>query len=392
MSGVQQLFHPQLKLYTIFYSYRWLAWVAAVVAIAVPGVPAEPLPIYIWLLIFTGVLNLMATALAQAYVRVAQRRPFVLAFDVLLGLSLLWASAGEALPFLPYALGTLILPALLLGWRGKILTGVAFVLLNQAVLQGMNASEPWSMVGIRAAIPLVFMLTCVLLPRIAEQFRTAAAAPTGSVVAFRVGSDVPPPVEHNFRAAASRPFSSVENQPAREPVTSEPSVAALEATGITARFGLRSAANQGNLDSGFSLKAMPIRPEVELTTVLNQLASTFRRDSDVVLHLSLLGDSQRLSPVTQMTLVKLAQEALLNIQQHAQAHSALLTLNYEPYTVSLTVQDDGVGLLDGTHERPGVHALRAMHYRLSELDGRLEVFEGESGGVTVRGVIPLDTP
>jgi signal transduction histidine kinase len=90
-----------------------------------------------------------------------------------------------------------------------------------------------------------------------------------------------------------------------------------------------------------------------------------------------------------MTMLRLAQEALLNVQQHAHAHSALITLRYDPRQLTLTIQDDGVGLLDGTHERPGVHALRAIGYRLAEIDGTLEVSEGESGGVTVRATAPF---
>ncbi|MFN8568405.1 MAG: hypothetical protein U0Z44_13015 [Kouleothrix sp.] len=91
-----------------------------------------------------------------------------------------------------------------------------------------------------------------------------------------------------------------------------------------------------------------------------------------------------------MLLVRLTQEALLNIQQHAHAGTARLTLRYDAGSVVLLIQDDGVGLLDGTHERPGLHALRAMHYRLSEFGGRLDVFETEGGGVTVRATLPLE--
>jgi signal transduction histidine kinase len=87
--------------------------------------------------------------------------------------------------------------------------------------------------------------------------------------------------------------------------------------------------------------------------------------------------------------VKLAREALHNVRQHAQAHTATMTLAYAPGRVELSVRDDGVGLLDGTYERPGLHALRALHYRLAEMDGRLDVFEPHDGGLVVRGSLPL---
>jgi signal transduction histidine kinase len=89
-------------------------------------------------------------------------------------------------------------------------------------------------------------------------------------------------------------------------------------------------------------------------------------------------------------LLRVAQEALLNIAQHSHAHHVLITIAFEPRALTLAIEDDGVGLLDGTYERPGMHALRALRYRLSELDGHLAVFESEIGGVTVRATLPME--
>ncbi|NTV63260.1 MAG: ATP-binding protein, partial [Oscillochloris sp.] len=41
--------------------------------------------------------------------------------------------------------------------------------------------------------------------------------------------------------------------------------------------------------------------------------------------------------------------------------------------------------------RPGMHSLRAVRYRLAELDGQFAVFESESGGVTVRATLPFES-
>jgi signal transduction histidine kinase len=129
--------------------------------------------------------------------------------------------------------------------------------------------------------------------------------------------------------------------------------------------------------------------DIKLETMLNQMADAFSRDANIALRLSLANENQRLSAGKRIALAHLAQEALRNVQQHAHAHAAWLALQYESSMVILTVQDDGVGLLDGTYHRPGLHALRMIRYRLAEFDGQLEVFEGEQGGVTVRGTLPL---
>ena len=116
----------------------------------------------------------------------------------------------------------------------------------------------------------------------------------------------------------------------------------------------------------------------------------FGQHTGVSARVTLLGRTRVVSPIHRSLLVRLAQESLLNVQQHAHAGSAVLTLRYDASSVALLIQDDGVGLLDGTHERPGLHALRAMQYRLTEFGGRLDVFETEGGGVTVRATMPLE--
>jgi signal transduction histidine kinase len=130
--------------------------------------------------------------------------------------------------------------------------------------------------------------------------------------------------------------------------------------------------------------------DMDLGAALDVLAMRFGQHTGTPARVTLLGRTRAINRLHSGLLVRLAQEALLNVQQHAHAASATLTLRYDSCTVALLIQDDGVGLLDGTHERPGLHALRAMQYRLAEFGGRLDVFETEGGGVTVRATMPLE--
>jgi hypothetical protein len=119
MSTLRQmpLFFP--RIHTAFHSYRWVAWLLACGATFWPTSDTLGTPRLVGLLVLTGVLNVAATAMAQSYVQLAQRRPWVLLFDILLGVSLIWISSSRMLPFLPYALGSLLLPAALASWRGS---------------------------------------------------------------------------------------------------------------------------------------------------------------------------------------------------------------------------------------------------------------------------------
>jgi signal transduction histidine kinase len=130
--------------------------------------------------------------------------------------------------------------------------------------------------------------------------------------------------------------------------------------------------------------------DMDLAAVLDMLALRFGQHTGTTARVTLLGRTRVVNSIHRELLVRLAQESLLNVQQHAHADAITLTLRYDATSVALMIQDDGVGLLDGTHERPGLHALRAMQYRLAEFGGRLDVFETEGGGVTVRATMPLE--
>jgi signal transduction histidine kinase len=132
-------------------------------------------------------------------------------------------------------------------------------------------------------------------------------------------------------------------------------------------------------------------PDMDLPAALDLLATRFGQYTGAATRVTLLGRVRAIHRAQREVLVRLTQEALLNVQQHAHAESIMVTLRYDASSVALLIQDNGVGLLDGTHERPGLHALRAMRYRLSELDGRLDIFETEGGGVTVRAAVPLES-
>jgi two-component sensor histidine kinase len=370
--------------HVLFYSYRWLAWVLACLTVALQ--PPERQPLYAWLLVMTGLVNIVATTLVHPYLRLARRRPFILALDVVFSMAVVWLSGGYLLPFFPYALGSLALPARVRGWRSALVAGLSFVALDQVIL--LSASTPpvadplMPSLLTRSLAPLAFGLMWSAVPQILSwrhrQMQTpepGSHVPAASPDRDQTGRDRQ---GAGFQSRADRDSTGDAN---RDPLPDAPALVPLTAVRATEHEvqGMRRA-----------LYALTPGLDTDLATALNQLASSFSRQSDVTVRMSRVGPTLPLTAAQHVTLLKLAQEALLNVQQHAHAQSAQLILRYEPHAITLTIQDDGVGLLDGTHERPGVHALRAMRYRLAELDGNLEVAEGEHGGVTVRGTLPLD--
>jgi glucose-6-phosphate-specific signal transduction histidine kinase len=387
VSAIRPNSNPWLADHVIFVCYRWLAWAAAALPFFWPGRPAA----YGWALLATGLLNLPATFFAQGYVRVARRTPAIMALDVfymVLALHLLRISSGGADGselFVLYAYSSLVLPALLFGWRGGIMAGLAFVTMDRAAL--WSASRPvadmtardWADLALMMVAPpafgCVFPFAIGLLRRVAARRARRRSQQREPFVGEQIRRDMP---------ADPLNFTTLEHD------TTRGSAAEPVETSLSTQTTKVHAVEPSVEDLRRILFAPFPSPDMDLADVLELLTLRFGQHTGAATRIVMLGRTRRLHPAHRDMLVRLAQEALLNIQQHAHAASTVCTLRYDSASAVLLIQDDGVGLLDGTYERPRLHALRAIHYRLAELGGRLDVFETEGGGLTVRATMPLE--
>lgn len=374
----------RLSDHVAFFSYRWLAWAAAALALTLPGRPVETLPRDAGLLLLIGVINVVATALAQGYVRIARQRPAILTLDLIAGAAVLWLSGSAYFPFIPYALAALVLPALLFGWPGAIASALAFIALDIFGLMVLTTAEPLSgmALAVRPLIPLAFAGFWAAVGQ--------ALAPGGADHHRRGGRAGQPGEGLDQRAAAAAPGAQQQPRPLERPRPEQPASAATNVAAAAPLVLLRAADQRGDLARRVLYDVNPAH-DLSLTASLEQLGAAAARQGDLDVQVSHSGSPRPLSQAHHSVLLRVAHEALLNVQQHARAHVVEVTLAFESAAVTLVVSDDGVGLLDGTYERPGLHALRAVRYRLAELDGQLAVFEREGGGVTVRATLPLES-
>ena len=81
-------------------------------------------------------------------------------------------------------------------------------------------------------------------------------------------------------------------------------------------------------------------------------------------------------------LYRIAQEAVANARRHGRAKSIKVTLDIEPATVRLDIQDDGVGLPQPTAQSTGM-GLKIMQFRAASIGARLSIGPGEHGGTLV---------
>lgn len=105
-----------------------------------------------------------------------------------------------------------------------------------------------------------------------------------------------------------------------------------------------------------------------------------------------IGALGRLHPEVEVTILRAVQEALANVQKHAQARTVQVTLQRNEERISLTVADDGVGFAsDSPPEpaRPSGYGLVAMRERVVQLAGELTFGRGPQGGAQVSLWLPV---
>ncbi|WGX98315.1 sensor histidine kinase [Nocardioides sp. L-11A] len=108
-------------------------------------------------------------------------------------------------------------------------------------------------------------------------------------------------------------------------------------------------------------------------------------DAPVVADAVVTGEVRPLHAELEATVLRIAQEALSNVAQHAGARRVAVTLSYFDDEIVLDVRDDGAGFDPGTPSGPTSFGLRGMRQRAERLAGFLDV-EAEPGGGTAVSV------
>ena len=138
-----------------------------------------------------------------------------------------------------------------------------------------------------------------------------------------------------------------------------------------------------------------LRPNVlddyGLDAAINEYADRFSQRYEVRVSLqSPAVPVPRLDTSIEMTLLRIAQEALTNIARHAKASQASVALEVKNEAVQMTVEDNGIGILSWQKvNQPGSHGLRIMRERAEAFGGSLKVHSSYNKGTRIEVMIPL---
>jgi signal transduction histidine kinase len=114
------------------------------------------------------------------------------------------------------------------------------------------------------------------------------------------------------------------------------------------------------------------------------------QQSNLLVTLNIEGSRQRLDPLVETVLFRIAQEALTNINRHANAVQASMTLSFDVQEIRLAVQDEGIGFNPNEIPRPP-HGwgLVGMRERAESVGGRFQIDSAPGRGTLVEVVVPV---
>jgi signal transduction histidine kinase len=98
-----------------------------------------------------------------------------------------------------------------------------------------------------------------------------------------------------------------------------------------------------------------------------------------------------LGPAVSEALWRMAQEALTNVEKHANARQVQVCVEMAPHAVTMRISDDGCGLPPDAASRSGHYGLRGMRERLEGLGGMLTLHSNGQRGTLVEACLPIIT-
>lgn len=128
----------------------------------------------------------------------------------------------------------------------------------------------------------------------------------------------------------------------------------------------------------------PLAPQPKLRELESLVTQARRSGAAVDLHIE--GEPRELPPAVELSVYRIAQEALTNSLKHAPGSRAQLQIVYGDSTVTVIACDDGPG---GTTGGEG-HGLIGMRERVDLFGGTFSAGAQVDGGFAVRAILPLE--
>lgn len=130
-----------------------------------------------------------------------------------------------------------------------------------------------------------------------------------------------------------------------------------------------------------------------LVSALRSQVLAFKKRTGIQAHFAHTGEKRRNDPTIELTIYRIAQEALTNIAKHAKAREVVVRLISRPDRLCLRIRDNGCGfdpqqVLDSSQKRRESWGLLGMQERVSLIGGHFFIRSKEDVGTIIQICIP----
>jgi two-component system NarL family sensor kinase len=128
--------------------------------------------------------------------------------------------------------------------------------------------------------------------------------------------------------------------------------------------------------------------DLGLQSALKSLLEEYETRSGIIVETELELPSERLPDDIEITLYRVIQEALFNVEKHSGADEVRLSTHYDRRNIYLNIKDNGCGFKLDTPSTDGI-GLRNMHDRIELLSGEFELTSELDKGTRIKVRLPL---
>jgi len=126
-----------------------------------------------------------------------------------------------------------------------------------------------------------------------------------------------------------------------------------------------------------------------LRQALDALSSEVGTRTGMEMRCQVAAGADALGPAVSEALWRMAQEALTNVEKHANARYVQVGVEMALHAVTMRISDDGCGLPPDAASRSGHYGLRGMRERLEGLGGTLTLHSNGQRGTLVEACLPI---
>jgi two-component system sensor histidine kinase UhpB len=131
----------------------------------------------------------------------------------------------------------------------------------------------------------------------------------------------------------------------------------------------------------------PMLDDYGLLPALHWYAQDFSRRTGIEVLVSGKDGPERAAPEMEITLFRIAQEALTNVAKHSHASRVRIALEHVNGHCRMALRDDGIGIEGARRTRPGL-GMVTMRERAQALGGKFDVRNVPGGGTHITIEIP----